>query len=320
MDEKKKPDKCEQAMWDTLELFDEAGASTKKKKKMGKGGDDEDDYSDDDDDEMEESGAGEQHNIRIKKQKRALRVLMDYSSENRAALTLKEIMDKGKPPPAPQMWMAEVGHEEVGDGLDVLCDSLLLCWRAKPGSLVAFFSLEMSGPLGSKEQQNNEFKEIYRDPPDADSEAEFKNWVTEFGGNRLLPNTTYSFRIRAFNGFGGGPYIRKDFTTQPAAPPNPVLVKASTNTVTIRWKFGTKTAQMFDALKKIHSELGAGAERVSRNAFLEALEGQGDGDLRLSSHPFLGLRSVTLGAGDCNVFDAIEGHADDNIYMGEIER
>ena len=290
------PTKCEQAAWDTLELFDEA---TNKKS----GSDSEDDYSDKDDN----STKGEMHNVRVKKQKKALNKLLELSEENRAALTLKEMMDKGKPPPAPQLWAAEVGHAEVGDGLDVLCDRLMLWWRAQPGSLVAFFSIEMSGPLGCKEQQNNEFREIFRDPPDADHETEFSHWVES-----LQPNTTYSFRIRAFNGFGGGPYARKDFTTQPVAPPTPVLIRASTSTVTIRWKFGTKATQMFNVLKKVFGELGQGSNKVSRNSLIACLE-------KDHSDVLLYLTAATTSSGVV-VYDAIESHDDDNIYMGEIER
>jgi Ca2+-binding EF-hand superfamily protein len=292
LDEEEFSGKCEQAAWDTLELYDS---------KKGSKGDD--DYSDDEEDE-----SGEEHNKRVKMQKRALRVLLNHSSENRAALTLKAMMDKGKPPPAPELWAAEVGDPEVGDGLDVLCDSLLLRWRAKKGSLVAFFSLEMSGPLGSKEQLNNDYREIFRDPPDADHEAQFQHWVA----THLTPNTTYSFRIRAFNGFGGGPYVRKDFTTQPVAPPTPVLVKASINTVTIKWKFGTKTAQSFSAFKKAFSELAQGGSKVSRNGLIVALERNHNEVLQF-------LNSATISSG-ATIFDAIESNGDNYISMSEIER
>ena len=171
----KPPKVCEVALWDSLALFDDG---------KKKGGDDyEDDYEDDyDDDEVD----GGKVPVRVKKARSALELLYDMSSENRAALTLKSMMEKGTPPPAPDLWSAEVGHGEVGDGLDALTDRLLIQWRAQPNSLVAFFALEMSGALGTKEQQNNEFKEIFRDPPDANSEAEFSFWI-----DRLQQNTTY---------------------------------------------------------------------------------------------------------------------------------
>ena len=167
----------------------------------------------------------------------------------------------------------------------------------------------MSGALGSKEQQNNEFKEIFRDPPDANSEAEFSFWV-----DRLQPNTTYSFRIRAFNGFGPGPYIRKDFTTQPAAPPTPVLVKAATNAATIKWKFGSRTSRHFAVLKKIFNALSSDdVTPLPRVDLLLHLE---------KKHPetLLFLRSAVIARESMTVFDAIESHDDPNVYYGEIER
>ena len=220
------------------------------------------------------------------------------------------MMEKGKPPPAPNLWCAEIGSDDVDDGLDVLTDRLPIKWNAQEGSLVAFFSLEMSGALGTKEQQNNEFREIFRDPPDADREPEFKFWK-----DRLQPNTTYSFRIRAFNGFGPGPYVRKDFTTQPIAPPTPVLVRAGANAVTIKWKFGSKTNQHFATLKKIFNTLKSDVDvaPLPRVDLLLHLE-------KKYPETLLFLRSAIINKDNISVFDAMESHDDENIYYGEIER
>ena len=296
---KKSTKKCQKAALDALDLY-----------KDWRGHDahhNEDEYSDDDDD----SDAG--RSMSIGKAKEALMDLLHMSSDNRAALTLKEMMDKGKPPPPPKLWAAEVGYvDSESDGFDDSTDRLLLRWKAQSNSLVAFFSLEMSGPLGSKEHQNNEFKEIFRDPPDADSDPVHSFMVQN---PRLLPNTTYSFRLRAFNGFGPGPYVRADFTTQPVAPPTPVLVAAGTNAVNIKWKFGSKTNQMFGALKKVFSKLTGEYDRsVSRVDLLLFLE---------RSHPelLLFLRGTTLSMGNrVSLYDAISSHGDDSIYCNEIER
>lgn len=48
-----------------------------------------------------------------------------------------------------------------------------------------------------------------RDPPDAEQEARYSIWVRD-----LKPNTSYTFRMRAFNGFGAGGWAHGVFTTR----------------------------------------------------------------------------------------------------------
>lgn len=96
---------------------------------------------------------------------------------------------------------------------------------------VAFFSIEMSGPQGSKEQRENVFTEVRRDPEEANRQFEYKFWF-----RNLKPGTSYTFRIRAFNGYGPGPYNWENFTTRPARPMQPVALSKSPNTVTLRWE------------------------------------------------------------------------------------
>ncbi|CAM9234202.1 unnamed protein product, partial [Chrysoparadoxa australica] len=136
----------------------------------------------------------------------------------------------GQPPPAPKFWSAALGHPDVGDGSGILSRDLLLCWRPQPDSVAAFFSLEMSGPQGSKAFKQGLFKEICRDPPDADGEPEYQIWVPD-----LQPNTTYDFRIRAFNGFGPGAYTHKAFTTRPNMPPTPVVTRVTPTEASLQW-------------------------------------------------------------------------------------
>ena len=52
--------------------------------------------------------------------------------------------------------------ESEAQAEDVLTDKLLLLWRPAPQSQVAFFSLEFSGPHGSRAQRENHFVEIFR--------------------------------------------------------------------------------------------------------------------------------------------------------------
>ena len=315
------PIMCQLCKWDTMGLYGKLSNSKNKNKNKNKDDDDDDGgysededegagYSDDgDDDDDDDTSDG--LSLRVKEQKKALKYLMKKSCENRAALTLKDMMDKGSPPPAPKLWAAEVGHPDVGRGYDVLTESLLLCWKAPPGSLVAFFSLEMSGAMGSKAQQNNEFKEIFKDPPDAAHEAAFTYWA-----EGLVPNTTYTFRIRAFNGFGPGPYTRMDFTTQPASPASPVVVRTAVNTATIKWKFGSKNGPHFVALRKVFEKLESQSSPISRPDLLNYLEGS-------SPELIMFLRSTMLSdhsMAGISLFDAIESHGDDNVTFFEIER
>ena len=54
-----------------------------------------------------------------------------------------------------------------------------------------------------------EFVEIARDPPDAEQDPQYQIWVRD-----LQPNTAYTFRMRAFNGFGAGSYAHATFVTR----------------------------------------------------------------------------------------------------------
>ena len=290
------PSFCEIAKWDRIDLYSD-GTS---------GHDDGEDYSDDEEDGYSDDDVDDttKQSIRVRRQKKALDELMDKSKENRAALSLKKMMDKGKPPPAPELWCS---HEEQ----DLETDKLRLCWRALPGSFVAFFTLEISGALGSKAQQNNEFREIFRDPPDATYEADFGYWVED-----LEPNTTYTFRLRAFNGFGAGPYVRGEFTTQPSPPAQPVLISTSTNSLTLRWRFSEKNAAHFNSLRQIVEITGEGNVQngVTRLEFMLALDSK--------SADLIGfLKSTVIDSlGGISIYDAIESSDDDYLTISEIDR
>jgi hypothetical protein len=81
----------------------------------------------------------------------------------------------------------------------------------------------MSGSVGSKEQRSNAFHEVCRDPDSSRGKFRYQAWV-----RNLEPGAAYAFRIRAFNGFGPGPYTWETFTTRPRRPNAPVLVRAAT--------------------------------------------------------------------------------------------
>lgn len=219
-----------------------------------------DDYSDDDHDEDEAysdddadgaDGAGdreaagkakkankctvaqwmENNGARMKVERAAaLRELMNLSRVRRDEAELQGLLEKGQPPAAPLFYAAGPSDPEVLRRGDPLEENLLLCWEAPPQSLVAFFSVEMSGPRGSKEQRENIFTEICRDPDCARDSFRYMTWV-----RGLQPGTSYSFRVRAFNGFGPGPYNWEMFTTRPRRPPRPLVLARTPTSVTLRW-------------------------------------------------------------------------------------
>ncbi|CAN0336009.1 unnamed protein product, partial [Hapterophycus canaliculatus] len=88
----------------------------------------------------------------------------------------------------------------------------------------------MSGPEGGKAFCQGVYREICRDPPDADGDPQYQVWV-----RGLCPNTRYAFRVRAFNGFGPGAYAHGCFATRPSQPAAPVVVKVAPTEVTLQW-------------------------------------------------------------------------------------
>jgi len=220
---------------------------------------DDDDYSDDDDDEDggysddddDDNGSAKDKNGKNKKKKKkctmaqwlegngailkaerkkALRTLVDLGRVRRDEVELQKLLEKGQPPAAPVFWSAGPSDAEVVACGDPLEESLLLCWDAAPKSFVAFFSVEMSGPRGSKEQRENVFQEICRDPDCAKGTFRYQTWV-----RNLEPGTSYTFRVRAFNGFGPGPYSWESFTTRPRRPNRPLVASKTQNSVSLRW-------------------------------------------------------------------------------------
>lgn len=246
------------------------------------------------------------------KRQEALAVLKRLSRDNREAAELKKLLDEGTPPAPPKLWSAGLNHPDVGTDETALVYSLLLCWRAQPGSLVAFYSLEMSGAEGSKAFRQSEFKEICRDPQDADGDPNYQFWV-----NGLQPSTSYEFRIRGFNGFGGGGYTRLVVTTRPAAPPVPQVARAAPTEILLRWKFSSRYETKLKELRRVFEEADAdNSGEVSRDELLSLLQSKHSGLMSF-------LKSCTPqgGAGSgLTVFDAIEANDDENISWDEFLR
>lgn len=253
----------------------------------------------------------------IEERQAGLRVLLKLGRPNREAEELKKVIENGQPPAAPRLWPAALGHEDVGRDPSALTTEMLLCWGAAPDSRVAFFSLEMSGAEGSRAFRQGEFREICRDPPDADSSPEGQFWIRD-----LRPNTLYDFRMRAFNGFGPSPYSHRAFATRPTVPDAPVLVRSSPTELQLRWQFGSRYALRLKELRHVFDEVDRdGSGDVSRDELLEALASDHPGLLAL-------LKSSKLGGGSngnnsstaLTIFDAIEANDDENISWEEFLR
>ena len=199
-----------------------------------------------------------------KKRKNSLRILMNMSRSRRDEAELQNLLEKGEPPAAPVFYAADPSDPRVDNSLE---NSLLLCWEPAPNSLVAFYSIEMSGPQGSREQRENTFTEIWRDPNSAQDKFEYQYKVPN-----LQPGTSYFFRIRAFNGFGPGPYNWEKFTTRPSRPNQPVVVYRSPNTVTLRWAGNDELDKHLQILDTAFDEELRSGQRITRDQLVDALQ------------------------------------------------
>jgi Ca2+-binding EF-hand superfamily protein len=207
----------------------------------------------------------EHNGLKMKqKRKNSLRILMNMSRSRRDEAELQNLLEKGEPPAAPGFYSAGPSDPRVGN--KSLETSLLLCWEPAPNSLVAFYSIEMSGPQGSREQRENNFTEIWRDPKS--SQLPFKY---QYEVPNLQPGTSYFFRIRAFNGFGPGPYNWEKFTTRPSRPNKPVVVSRSPNTVTLRWAGNDELDKHLQILDKAFDEEIKSGQRFARSLLVDGL-------------------------------------------------
>eukprot|EP00752_Nemacystus_decipiens_P016176 g14468.t2 len=199
---------------------------------------------------------------------KGLKTLKRLSKANREAGELRQLLAEGVAPEPPKFWSAKPGHPDVGQDEDALTDELLLCWRPQRGSAVAFFSLEMSGPEGSKAFCQGAHREICRDPPDANGDPQYQFWV-----RGLCPSTRYGFRVRAFNGFGPGAYAHGCFATRPSRPQAPVAVKLAPNEVTLQWIFASRNAEKLRELRQVFDGLDEHDDgQIGRDEFLACLD------------------------------------------------
>eukprot|EP01138_Halocafeteria_seosinensis_P008054 gb/GECG01008230.1/.p1 GENE.gb/GECG01008230.1/~~gb/GECG01008230.1/.p1 ORF type:complete len:1856 (+),score=268.45 gb/GECG01008230.1/:1-5568(+) len=158
---------------------------------------------------------------------------------------------------------------------------LLLRWqcpdRSNPAS---FFVVETCGAEGSESQKSGNWRVLLVDPPTPETQSDSEqlldaNYSECIRG--LLPNTTYHYRIRAFNEYGASGYTFASFTTAPLPPPTPVTVSASPQLVSLTWTLYGEFRRNFRNLRRVFQIVYEGLKQhskqvyISGNPFLEAV-------------------------------------------------
>jgi hypothetical protein len=106
------------------------------------------------------------------------------------------------------------------------------------------------------------------------------NW-TQTG---LSPGTSYYFRVRAFNGFGPSSYTYKTFTTRTKAPDKPMIIRVSSESVTLRWVFSKGFFRRVEQLMEIfdHAD-SSGDGKVDREELTAMIDECASGSKALRS-------------------------------------
>ena len=157
---------------------------------------------------------------------------------------------------------------------------LLLRWQCPDNSSPAsFFVLETCGAEGSESQRTGDWKVVLVDPPAPESPSDedqlkYASYSECLTG--LLPNTTYHYRMRAFNEYGASGYTFVSFTTAPLAPPTPVPVVSSPQTALVTWTLYGEFRRNFRNLRSLFENIHDGLRQNSReshviNPFLRAV-------------------------------------------------
>lgn len=207
----------------------------------------------------------------IEDRQAGLQYIMDLTKDARQEQLIKKLMSDGTPPRAPKLSLASLNDSRFRGDANAMTTELLLRWEPdQADDLVSFYSLEFAGPVGA----SNDFKEIFRDPSSAHPDIDFDMCYLV---QDLAPGTSYSFRIRGFNGFGAGDFTYKIFQTRPAVPARPMITSLSSDSVTLRWTFNASFFKCLDELKRIFDRADAddsgGIDRSELNAiFLDKAE------------------------------------------------
>jgi len=165
------------------------------------------------------------------------------------------------------------------------------------------------------------------DPESAESKCEpaFQHIV-----DNLRADSSYHFRIRAFNGHGSSGYSHGIFATAPVAPGSPIVLSVDTNTVELCWtdEITRELTKNLKRLQKMFEEIDLDSSgTVSRVELQKALET--DEELRelcmstnaapraVRSRMSLSTRVKSNKLSETTIFDLIEQDDQDGLSWNE---
>lgn len=324
--------------------------SKEKAEKVKRGGrrngDDDDDYEDDCEEEddggygSDEFNDDDNHRNKSKRgeaaeecckyskwtltdRRKALKKLADMTDDARQEAQLLALMKNGQPPSAPLFWQAPMVNSNADDDEeDEALSSILMCWKPQNADLdlVSFYSLEFAGALTLNSKGDRKYKEIFRDPVDAGMDSVFSLSHIKYN---LSPGVSYGFRIRAFNGFGPGPFTYGVFTCQPAAPALPKVMKISSSSVTLQWIFSKNFEYQMKELKKLFDLADSdGSNYISREELLAIFHENESSNPELFAmlRKVLKKKGLDPKNGIGGLFDLIENDDDGGISWDEFEK
>jgi Ca2+-binding EF-hand superfamily protein len=272
---------------------------------------------------------------------KALKLLAEESKINRKEKLVQNLMTEGSPPQPPKFWVicdpVVVETKESGgtstrqssqrsNAKNYILNSksrLEIHWEpSKSDDVISFYTIDCSGPTNNRSVRGDNFKEIYRDPPDAHPNNKAK---TCYLFDNLQFGTSYSFRIRAYNGFGPSEYVYKVFTTLCNQPLTPNIISCSSSSVELRWLFDEIYMQEMIKLKSIFRIIDKdGSGTITREELVAVLDDKSSDVIGRDSRKFLKKVSKSLGLdpnqGYAALFDMIESDDDGVLTWQEFEQ
>ena len=142
-----------------------------------------------------------------------------------------------------------------------------------------------------------------------------------FKATGLEPNTAYSFRVRAFNGFGASPPTRRIVTTYPPRPPRPTLFGREDKV--LRWNPSAGGRPLRRCASCSTRSCARGGGKLPRDDLLDALEEPDNAHLlrfvqRLKV-PAPGGGAATGTGATLSMFDKMEMNDNEHVDWDELQ-